>query len=651
MLHSIRSRLVISYTVLVLLTVSGVGFLAFSLVRNYMRQGERDYLTANAQAVARQAEPLLSMLRPTAHESDREQAGASPTLPPPPMLAELVETSALLGNVRVRIFDVAGRILADSGAPGEQGQIAWIVSALSYPAQGDFTAAPHRFMPLTGFVVDMPDGLGAGPPLIPIYPWMEELSTVDVQVANATAPDDVNVLIVRTEPSQWGNRFVFDVTNRQVDEFVWQAAQGHMPPELRRVSPSDDRVEPGAIFTLTSAISGAEQFVAMAQKGAVITEARPAVPLSASGEFSSGDAAVAAAEQGASAPRSPQVVTVSIGAEQAPLGFVELSEGPDFGSEALAAIRRAFGLAAAGASLIAVLVGLVMGRGLTAPLLGLMATTSRMSSGDLSARAPIHGSDETAVLARQFNQMAGQLESSFAALAAERDALRRFITDASHELRTPIMALKTFNELLQGPARADAAAQTEFLQESQRQIQRMEWVTANLLDLSRLDAGLAELTLEKYPLADLLVTVAAPFQTLASQRGLTFNVVQPAPAAQCTCDPARLELALANLLDNAFKFTSSGGTVELGATCEGKESAQTVSIWVEDNGPGIPPQVLPHIFDRFYRHGVEGERDAGSGLGLAIAKAIVQAHGGVLRAESEVGVGSQFVIELVRASE
>ncbi|MER3514529.1 MAG: two-component sensor histidine kinase, partial [Chloroflexota bacterium] len=111
------------------------------------------------------------------------------------------------------------------------------------------------------------------------------------------------------------------------------------------------------------------------------------------------------------------------------------------------------------------------------------------ASGDLSTRAPVHGEDEIGQLARQFNQMAAHLEASFAQLSAERDALRRFIADASHELRTPITALQNFLDLVQGPAAEDPAARSEFLAESQKQVSRLEWITQNLLDLSRLEAG------------------------------------------------------------------------------------------------------------------------------------------------------------------
>ncbi|MCP4542395.1 MAG: HAMP domain-containing protein [Chloroflexi bacterium] len=127
-----------------------------------------------------------------------------------------------------------------------------------------------------------------------------------------------------------------------------------------------------------------------------------------------------------------RTVVMPIGDVDHPIGYVELSRGPGFGAQALATARRAFLLAAVGATLLAAIVGLLVSRGLTAPLRTLTTTADQMSGGDLSIRAPVRGKGEIGQLAQQFNQMAGRLEVSFAELASERDSLRRFITDASH---------------------------------------------------------------------------------------------------------------------------------------------------------------------------------------------------------------------------
>ncbi len=338
--------------------------------------------------------------------------------------------------------------------------------------------------------------------------------------------------------------------------------------------------------------------------------------------------------------RSAHVITVPVRNELGVIGYVELSGGPDFGAEALATTRQAFVYAGLGTALIAAVVGLVVARGLTAPLNSLMTATTRMTSGDLSTRAPVHGEDEIGQLARQFNQMAAHLEASFAQLSTERDALRRFIADASHELRTPVTALQNFLDLLQGPAVDDPAARSEFLAESQKQVSRLEWVTQNLLDLSRLEAGLAALDLARHDVRDITSAAASAFKPLAQEKGIELSLQLPAAPYDVQCDRARLEIALSNLIDNALKFTPAGGRVEVGAEVEGG----VARWWVQDNGHGIDPADQPHIFERFYRG--RHARAEGSGLGLAIVHSIVQAHGGRVKLESAPGKGSRFVIEL-----
>ncbi|HSJ56151.1 MAG TPA: HAMP domain-containing sensor histidine kinase [Anaerolineae bacterium] len=342
----------------------------------------------------------------------------------------------------------------------------------------------------------------------------------------------------------------------------------------------------------------------------------------------------------AAPPRSAEQLRLPIGPPGAPAGYVEVSEGPDLVSPALGTAREALLPATSIAVAIAVGLAVLTGHRLASPLEHLAGATQRMGAGDLAIRAPEYGSGEVGDLARQFNTMAARLEASFTDLAAERDALRAFIADASHELRTPITALRTFNELLQEGAAADPGARDEFLRESQAQIERLAWITHNLLDLSRLDAGLVTLDLVSCPVSDLLESVAAAFRPRAGERHLTFELAPPEPGLAVRCDRARIEIALSNLVDNALKYTAAGGTVTLGAHRQNGE----IQLWVADSGAGLAPEEVQEVFHRYRR---AGRADAeGSGLGLAIARRLIEAHGGRATVETAPGQGSRFILTL-----
>jgi len=344
-------------------------------------------------------------------------------------------------------------------------------------------------------------------------------------------------------------------------------------------------------------------------------------------------------------------IRVPIGDPAAPAGFVEVSASDRATLQALATTRRAFTLAALAASLVATALGLVVGRSMTRPLQNLTETAARMAGDDLSARAEVRSRDEIGQLAAQFNSMADRLGESFQALAEERDALRRFIADASHELRTPITALRSFVELLDGPAADDAAARTEFLAESQAQLRRLEWLTGQLLDLSRLDAGVAGIEREPVAVGDLVQSVLGSLRPGAAARGIALLADAVEEGLVVGGDRPRLETALANLVENAVKFgagghASGGATVRIGARSDEIDGAPAVLIWVADDGPGIAPDDLPHVFERFYRGKALVDDPGGSGLGLAIVRSIACAHGGSVTVESEPGQGSRFTLVL-----
>jgi signal transduction histidine kinase len=323
-------------------------------------------------------------------------------------------------------------------------------------------------------------------------------------------------------------------------------------------------------------------------------------------------------------------------------GYIEVTAARTPSSQNMANTAQALLLAGLVAIGLAVVLGLLVSRGLLWPLRQLATAANQMGQGDLSVRTHMAGrGDEIGQVAMQFDQMAARLQQTFVELQGERDALRRFIADASHELRTPITALRMYNELLRGRASSEENTRAEFLSESQRQLGRLEWITQNLLDLSRLDAGLSKLNLAQEDLGELATRVAAGFKPAAMDKNVALLVRKPHEPVLAQVDGVRLEMALSNLIENAVKFTLSGGAV----TVSLRRTEKVIELSVGDTGLGIPVEDLPHVFDRFYR-GQNVDAVQGNGLGLAIVQSIAHAHGGQVRATSELGQGSTFTIEL-----
>lgn len=240
--------------------------------------------------------------------------------------------------------------------------------------------------------------------------------------------------------------------------------------------------------------------------------------------------------------------------------------------------------------------------------------------------------DEVTRLAASFNTMLGELEESVA-------AQRRLVADASHELRTPLTALRTNAELLARtelltPAQRDRAGGA-----LQRQLREVTQLVSDLVELARDE--------EPQPLVEQVAPAELTERCVRSARdhwpGVAFDLRIPDAAASATVRgvPARLARLLGNLLDNAAKFSPPDGTVEVAVAC----AAGAVEVSVRDHGPGIAPEDLPHVFDRFYR-APAARALPGSGLGLAMARQIARAHGADLTAEAAPGGGARFRLRL-----
>ncbi len=291
------------------------------------------------------------------------------------------------------------------------------------------------------------------------------------------------------------------------------------------------------------------------------------------------------------------------------------------------------------AILIAVFWGLWATEALTRPLRRLQRATSAVAGGEfmVPANLPYERSDEIGELARSFRWMASRL--------AELDRLKaEFISIATHELKTPINVIGGYAELLETGAYGDVATrQREVLASVREQTRVLTRLVNQLLDMSRLEAGGMQVHLEAADLRAVLEELRRSFEPLARQKHIDLVVqIEPSTPRAVPLDAARVrEQLLGNLLSNALKFTPEGGRIRLRA----RGAPDAAVIEVSDTGVGIPPEKLPHIFDKFYQVGAEA-RSKGAGLGLSIAREIVEAHGGGIEVESTPGRGTTFRISL-----
>jgi len=288
------------------------------------------------------------------------------------------------------------------------------------------------------------------------------------------------------------------------------------------------------------------------------------------------------------------------------------------------------------ALLIATGVGLLLARGIAAPIQQMQVVAGHLAAGRLSERVPVQTRDELGDLARSLNYMASELERI--------DSMRReFVADAAHELRTPVANLAVAVEALKAVLETHPDRAAPVAADIEREVLRLRRLVEDLLDLSLVEGGQVQLHLITVSPADLVRRAIQPFSLRAEQSRIAMSVDLPPRLPPVKADADRTIQVLTNLLDNAFKHTPAGGTITVGAT----ERRGHVLLSVKDSGPGIPDAELPNIFDRFYkadkaRTGGRG----GAGLGLAIAKRLVEAQGGIIMVDSTPGQGARFAIAL-----
>ncbi|RAV01791.1 cell wall metabolism sensor histidine kinase WalK [Paenibacillus sp. YN15] len=277
------------------------------------------------------------------------------------------------------------------------------------------------------------------------------------------------------------------------------------------------------------------------------------------------------------------------------------------------------------------------------PLSRMVSAVQRTDAGTLNERLPIgQGQEEIDQLANSFNGMLKRLDDSFRAEREAKEQMARFIADASHELRTPLTSIHGFLEVLLRGAMNNPGQLQSALSSMHGESKRINKLVEDLLLLAKLDRA-PQLTFKDTALDELIREMEPQLRMLAGKREVLISVQ---PKVQGVYDPDKIKQVVLNLFHNAVQHTDpETGRISLTLAAR-KDSAE---LSVRDNGPGIPEEHLPHVFDRFYRsESSRTRRSGGAGLGLSISKSLVEAHGGDIWVESAVGEGTTFALRLPR---
>ncbi|MBK8267278.1 MAG: heavy metal sensor histidine kinase [Planctomycetes bacterium] len=269
--------------------------------------------------------------------------------------------------------------------------------------------------------------------------------------------------------------------------------------------------------------------------------------------------------------------------------------------------------------------GRIVARRCLTPVERITACAERIGHARIDERVPLSGNgDELDRLSRTLNDMLDRIED-------QMRRMQQFTADASHELRTPLTAMLGAAEVaLSKPRSVDELR--SILQENVEHYSRLARIADDLLLLARADAGKLTLELSPIRLHELLAEIVELYTPIAEERGIAISIIESAPVTLCL-DSQRMRQVMVNLLDNAFKYIGTGRRIDLKLARLG----DSIRIDVQDDGPGISPERLPHVFDRFYRADQARTRGAGAGLGLAICRSVIEAHKGRIQVECHNG--------------
>jgi len=288
------------------------------------------------------------------------------------------------------------------------------------------------------------------------------------------------------------------------------------------------------------------------------------------------------------------------------------------------------------AVLLSLVVAFVFARWIADPLQNVIAEARRMPAEQANA-VPLRGPREVQELAGAFNAMVARVQASH---RSQQD----FIANVSHELKTPLTSIQGFAQAILDGAADTPEALLQSADVIYKEAGRMHRMALDLLDLARLDAGTADLTMSPVNMSALLQSMGEKFAPLADRNGIELKIHVAAGLPEVVGDGDRLAQVFTNLVDNALKFTPRGGKI----TVRAAQDRDELQISVGDTGRGISPEAVPHIFERFYQADVsrQGGDRHGAGLGLAIVHEIVAAHGGRISVRSASDRGTAFIVHL-----
>ncbi|MER6731659.1 HAMP domain-containing sensor histidine kinase [Streptomyces puniciscabiei] len=321
-----------------------------------------------------------------------------------------------------------------------------------------------------------------------------------------------------------------------------------------------------------------------------------------------------------------------------PTGYMAKSLEPE--AKDLNSLAWSLGIATGLALIGAALLAQAAASTVLKPVQRLGIAARRLGEGKLDTRLRVSGTDELADLSRTFNNAAEALEKRVAEMAARDEASRRFVADMSHELRTPLTAITAVTEVLEEELEAESGSMDPMIEPAVRLVvsetRRLNDLVENLMEVTRFDAGTARLVLDDVDIADQITAC------IDARAWLDAVELDAERGIHARLDPRRLDVILANLIGNALKH--GGSPVRVSVRIDGDD----LVIAVRDHGPGIPEDVLPHVFDRFYKASASRPRSEGSGLGLSIAMENAHIHGGEITAANSPDGGAVFTLRLPR---